>query len=96
MKYIKVDHREPLQEGKAPKSYTMDPGGQLYEIVYEPSDFAEEKLPETETYKVLDKEEYWGHETVCKACNTHFMAYDDESVGYSVRNYCPGCGRRLE
>lgn len=49
---------------------------------------------ETATYIIDDKDEYWDYETICKACEGTFIAYDKD--GNTVRNYCPCCGAKLE
>ena len=96
----KVLFRRPLAEGEVPPDYVMGADGQLYERILDPEDYTdtdpfEGKIPETSTYYLGGKEEYWGFETVCKSCGTRFMAYKDYGYGYDVRNYCPGCGKRL-
>ena len=52
------------------------------------------ETPETDTYYLEGREEYWDFETICKACGTRFMAYDTKHKE-RVRNYCPGCGKKL-
>ena len=97
MRYKRVEFREPLQEGKVPKDYTIGPDGELYECVPEKTDctdYFEGREKETETYFLADKDEYWGFVTHCKKCGTEFQAYIGENFE-EVRNYCPGCGRRL-
>lgn len=91
-----VAFREPLQEGKVPKDYGMGPDGKLYELIPEESDYDdyfEGREQDTETYFLTGREEYWGFETNCKICGTAFMAYGKDSK--EIRNYCPGCGRKL-
>ena len=99
MKFIPVDHREALTEGEVPKSYHVerdkDGNERLYEIVLEPEDYNtdDDIVRDTETYYLDDEEEYWGFQTVCKACGAKFQAYD--SSWHPIRNYCPGCGKKL-
>lgn len=101
MKFIEVDQRMPLVEGEVPRSYGIGPNGKLCEIVWEPSDVYPDpydgEVPETDTYFLDGKEEYWGFETVCKACKTRFMAFDGNiwNKCNHVRNFCPGCGKML-
>ena len=101
MKYIPVDCRKALTEGEVPPTYSINENGQLCEVIYEPEDYEnydefEGEISETDTYYLSGKEEYYGFETVCKSCGTRFMARgEDNGYGYKVRNYCPGCGKRL-
>lgn len=73
-------------------------------VQYEEGDLPEEadikeawdgQEPETDTYYMEGKEEYYDYETVCKACGTRFMAYKDDKEWERVRNFCPGCGKKL-
>ena len=97
MKLKRVQYREPLREGEIPKSYTVK-DGMLYEIILEESDYKDinkGRVLGTDTWYLSDdKEEYYGFETICKACGTRWMAIKD-GYEYDVRNYCPGCGRAL-
>ena len=95
MKLIKVQFREPLEEGKVPKTYCYGPDGSIYECVPEQEDYDDPfdgEVGETDTYFLTGREEYWGFETNCKNCGTKFMAYNENK---NVRNYCPGCGKQL-
>lgn len=55
----------------------------------------EGQIPETDTYYLEGKEEYYDFETVCKACGARFMAYKDDKDWERIRNFCPGCGKKL-
>ena len=102
MKYIPVDYREPLTEGEVPPAYSINSIGQLCKVIMEPEDYEDYdefdgEISDTDTYYLSGKEEYYGFETVCKDCGTRFMARGEESgYGYNVRNFCPGCGKRLK
>lgn len=96
MKYKRVAYKEPLMEGVVPKQYAMGAHGELYEIIHEPGDSVDPYNGlerETDTYFLSGKEEYWGFETICKNCGSMFQAYNKN--GESIRNYCPGCGKKL-
>lgn len=96
MKYIPVKYKEPMREGEVPKDYVMGADGRIYERIREPGDPVpdpfEGNVPETETYILTDREEFYDFVTVCKACGVQFIAYKDEE---HVRNFCPGCGKKL-
>ena len=99
MRFKEVQCREPLREGCVPKDYGINREGKLCEIIYEPEDYKPDpEIVDTETYYTSGREEYWDYETTCKACGTKFMAYGGGNLkGYEpVRNYCPGCGRKLQ
>ena len=81
----------PLVEGKCPPEYDPEKKEWYYP---EPNwDYKDPEIYETETYKVEDKEEYYGYPTICKACGTEFQAYQGAE---KIRNFCPGCGRKLD
>ena len=83
--------RLPLVEGKLPPAYDEEKGEYVYP---EPDpDYEDEEMFETDTFEVIDKDEYWGYPTMCKKCGTEFQAYDTNGV--VTRNYCPGCGEKL-
>ena len=92
--YKRVDHIRPLCEGEVPRHYVYGPSGEIYEEVPDPN-YVEDYDgidPDTDTYYLDGREEYWGWVTVCKACGTQFQAFTGDE---GVRNYCPGCGKRL-
>ena len=63
----------------------------------EPSNEPDPEIREEKNYSVLDKDELWDYVTVCKRCGTRFIAgIDDDDDNYqTVRNFCPGCGKKL-
>lgn len=82
----------PLVEGKCPPIYDAEKNEYYYP---EPDpDYKDPEMIETDTYYLADKEEYYYYPTVCKGCGTQFQAYDRDNQ--NIRNYCPGCGNRLE
>lgn len=87
----RLAQRLPCVEGKYPPEWDPEKKEWFYpeqvEIYKDP-----EKI-ETDSYIVLDKDEYWGYPTQCKKCGTEFQAYDNKDE--SIRNYCPGCGEKL-
>lgn len=106
MKYS--DHPMPLKEGEYPWEHIMvfdaetrkwkDQWRQLEEADKKEAEAEkwEGETPETDTYYLSGKEEYYDFETVCKACGTQFMAYAGEGIETkAVRNFCPGCGKKL-
>lgn len=105
MKYS--DHPMPLKEGEYPWEHIMvfdaeerkwkDQWRQLEEedIKEAEAEKWEGETPETDTYFLADKEEYYDFETVCKACGARFMAYKDDKEWERIRNFCPGCGKKL-
>lgn len=72
----------PLIEGEVPIKY----GG--FVVIDDTME-----LRETETYLQEDKDEFYDNVIRCKGCNTTFIAYSEDYK--SVRNYCPGCGKKL-
>lgn len=97
----KIEYSEiplPVVEGKYPPLHEMyfENGEWKHRWHYpEPDpDYKDPEMIETDTYYLADKEEYYYYPTVCKACGTQFQAHDKEEK--NVRNYCPGCGKRLE
>lgn len=106
MKYS--DHPMPLTEGEYPWEHIMvfdaearkwkDQWRQLEEADIKEAEAEkwEGQIPETDTYYLSGKEEYYDFETVCKACGTQFIAYTGEGIETkAVRNFCPGCGKKL-
>jgi len=81
----------PLVEGKCPPR--QDENGIWY--YPEPVEYIDPEIREYDDYSVLDKDEYYDYETVCKHCGVQFMAYDTDKTT-QVRRFCPGCGTRLE
>jgi len=81
----------PLVEGKCPPQ--QDENGNWY--YPEPVEYIDPEIREYDDYSVLDKDEYWGYETVCKHCGVRFIAYEKDEPE-QVRRFCPGCGTRLE
>ena len=79
----------PLVEDKCPP--VVDENGNAY--YPEPSNEEDPEIMETEKYAIMDKEEYYNYVTGCNACGTTFIAYTDDTE--LVRNYCPGCGKKL-
>ena len=49
---------------------------------------------ETDKYYEGSVEEYYAVVTVCKKCQTEFIAFDGNHD--YVNNYCPGCGEKLK
>lgn len=102
MKYKLANLLQPLQEGKIPTNYVLGPDGHIYAEIPEAQDREEYdpwegQVHDTDTWFLSEgREEYWGFETICKACGTRWMAYKDHSQGYNIRNYCPGCGKKLD
>ena len=104
MKYS--DHPMPLTEGEYPWEHIRvydteekkwkDQWRQPEEAEIKKAEYDrwEGEIPETDTYYLAGREEYWGFETICKKCGTRFQAYDKELKNY-VRNFCPGCGKQL-
>ena len=92
------DHALPIVEGKCPPIHEMviENGEWKHRWYYpEPDpDYEDPEMIETETYYLADKEEYYYYPTVCKGCGTQFQAYGKDNK--NIRNYCPGCGKRLE
>lgn len=106
MKYS--DHPMPLKEGEYPWEHIMafdaetrtwkNQWRQLEEADIKEAEAEnwEGETPETDTYYLSGREEYYGFETVCKACGTQFMAYTGKGIETkAVRNFCPGCGKKL-
>ena len=92
----------PLTEGEYPWS------GQLVEedgkMVMKYCQLEEKDIPpqepdeEHEGYTVSSgNDEYYDQSTFCKNCGVEFIAYRrvGEHEVKLVRNYCPGCGKRL-
>lgn len=101
MKYS--DHPMPLVEGEAPWVRVTVLDTNTYELKtqwcqMEPEERKylkwEGNTPETDTYKLKDKDEFYDFITCCKACNTEFIAYG-QRTDKAIRNYCPGCGKQL-
>ena len=77
-----------LVEGKCPPKWDPEKKEWLYP---EPVEiYKDPEMIETDSFIVLDKDEYWGYPTQCKKCGAEFQAYDKQ--GERIRNYCPGCG----
>ena len=101
MKYS--DHPMPLVEGEYPwerEHYFENGAWKERWVQIEEKDIPPDAGPEDHGTFYIENgnEEYWDRETVCKNCGTRFMAYvsiDGDSWPKYVRNYCPGCGRRL-
>ena len=93
-----VPYRLPMVEGRCiPESRMRLEGGHwVHEWMYpEPDpDYVDPEIMETENYSIEDKEEFYNYKTVCKKCGVDFIAHSQ--VGLLVRNYCPGCGAKLE
>lgn len=85
MKYIPVIYDQPIMEGYPQKKYCMK-NGRKYEMVPEPGDIEEEQKQ-----KYIAMENGIIH---CMTCGASFIAYN--SNGEEVRNFCPGCGVKLE
>lgn len=99
MKYS--DHPMPLVEGEVPWEQVMvlDTNTNKFKLQWrqlEPEEREylrwEGNAPETDTYELEEKDEFYDFITYCKACNTEFIAYGTQRL---IRNYCPGCGRQL-
>ena len=82
----------PLVEGKCPPVY--DPIKKEWYYPEPDPDYVDPEIMETENYSIEDKEEFYNYKTVCKKCGVEFIAHSQ--VGLLVRNYCPGCGAKLE
>lgn len=103
MKYS--DHPMPLVEGEAPwvRVMVLDTNTNKFKMQWrqmEPEDYRwykqdkwEGQIPETDTYELEDKDEFYDFITCCKACSTEFIAYGRNQN--PIRNYCPGCGKQL-
>ena len=85
---------EPLKEGEIPKHRNpVKINGEWKMIETEFPDLVDEEIMETETYKQNRIEEFYDYVIGCKTCGTEFIAY---GKGYEkVKNYCPGCGKKL-
>lgn len=86
----------PLTEGKYPPDVILNKDGDIEYREHVPDpDYVDSEIREEELYSVLGKDEFYGHVTVCKSCLTEFIAYDPKNDWKYVRDFCPGCGKRL-
>ena len=100
MKYS--DHPMPLTEGEYLwESRIVFEDGEWktrYRQVEE-CDVEPDRPPEDYGEYTVDSynEEYYDQRTFCKSCGVEFIAYRELGEYHSilVRNYCPGCGKRL-
>lgn len=83
-----LQHKLPLCEDKCPPVFDEN-GNEYYP---EPVEYVDPEIREEDEYAVEDKEEFYDYVTVCSSCGTKFIARE---AGDIVRNYCPGCGKRL-
>jgi len=90
---------KPLTEGEIPQRRYMDKEGNMhYEDVVPDPDYVDPEIREEDKFLVWDKEEFYDYVTHCKHCGTEFIAYASvpgNKLFDLVRNYCPGCGKRL-
>ena len=88
----------PLVEGKCPPVCRLAlRDGRFQREWYYPEpdpDWEDPDIYEADNYSQEDKEEYYDYVTVCKACETRFIAYNN--AGKRAMNYCPFCGEKLE
>lgn len=86
----------PLVEGKLPPVHRImwNDGSFRHEWYYpDPKeDWKDPEIYETDNYRQEDKDEFYDYVTVCKACQTKFIAY---KAGEKTMNYCPCCGKQL-
>lgn len=86
----------PLVEGKCPPvcRYALRDGRLQKEWYYpEPANWEDPEIYEEGEYRQEDKEEFYDYITVCKECQTKFIAYNN--AGKRAMNYCPFCGKQL-
>lgn len=82
-RFNEFGYRYPLMEGKVPGT---DRDG---------SDYVPPEDTETDTCIITgEKDEYYAHETICKACRCRFIAWSADWKEH-VRRFCPGCGKQL-
>lgn len=89
----------PLTEGEYPwNGQLVEENGEMVMKYCQPEDcdIEPEKPPEDHGEYTVDSynEEYYDQRTFCKSCDVEFIAYQHRTK--LVRNYCPGCGKRLE
>lgn len=92
----------PLTEGEYPleKQFVEENGKMVLKYCQlEESDIGPEEPPGDYGEYTIDSynEEYYDRRTFCKSCGVEFIAYRELGKYHSipVRNYCPGCGKRL-
>lgn len=92
----------PLKEGEYPWNGQLVEENGVMVMKYcqlEDSDVGPEEPPEDHGEYEVDSynEEYYDQKTICKSCGVEFIAYQQLGRYHSklVRNYCPGCGKRL-
>lgn len=84
-------HESPiLVEGERPGETVLTEDGKIEKRVLPPLEEWEDE--ELEDMTILDKDEFYDHVTRCRHCGTEFIAYENHE---SVRNFCPGCGKKL-
>ena len=84
----------PMVEGKCPPVTRINENGEWESCYPEPDpDYEDPEIRQEAGYSVEGKEEFYNYKTVCDSCGAEFIAYLDDEL---VRNYCPGCGKRLE
>ena len=99
MKYS--DHPMPLTDGEYPwerEQYLVDGVWKERWVQLEDEDIPPEVGPTDYGEYSVDEynEEYYAQRTFCKSCGVEFIAYSPQPTPALVRNYCPGCGKRLE
>ena len=84
----------PMVEGKCPPVHAVDVEGEYWYYPEPYPDYVDPNIHEYEKYSIEDKDEFYYYVTRCKNCGARFIAYDFD--WNETRNYCPGCGKRLD
>ena len=82
-----------LVEGERPGETVITADGKIEKRTLPPLEEWEDE--EHEGMTILDKDEFYDHVTKCRSCGTQFIAFSDD-YKISVRNFCPGCGQKLQ